>query len=133
MAAATINGTKLNDSLSAAQNGQSLYGLAGNDLLDGGAYTRLGLYGGDGNDTLIGHASDTLDGGAGVDTVRFAASVSGLSDKMLLNVEVIEITNTGAGSYDFGSQTEALTITGTDFTSSNFLNQQSSAFQGIFC
>ena len=115
MAAATVNGTKLNDSLSAAQNGQSLYGLAGNDLLDGGAYTRLGLYGGDGNDTLIGHASDTLDGGAGVDTVRFDASVSGLSDKMLLNVEVIEITNAGAGSYDFSSQTEALTITGTGY------------------
>ena len=80
-----------------------LWGNAGNDIVTGDA----------GNDHLSGGlGNDTIDGGAGTDTARFAASVAGLTDGALVNVEAVEITNTGAGSYDLSGQSEALTVIG---------------------
>ena len=57
-------------------------------------------------------AGDVILGGAGVDTVQFAAAVSHLSELHLDNVENVVITNTGDASYDFSDQSEALNITG---------------------
>ena len=58
-------GSAYDDILSAGTTGTTLYGLGGNDQLNGGA----------GNDTLIGGlGADTLTGGAGNDTFIFASA-----------------------------------------------------------
>lgn len=120
MAVAPKFGTKNADKLTASMNGQAVYGGAdttggstGNDTLSSGVFADICLFGGDGNDTLIAKNGDQLiDGGVGVDTVQFAASVSNHADDWLKDVENIVITRKASGSYDFSSQTEALDITG---------------------
>ena len=116
-----ITGGTANDSISGLTGNDSLLGSSGNDTLNGGIGddTLVGgagvdqLIGDVGNDTLVAEAADALiDGGEGVDTVRFAAAVAGLSDRALVRVEKIEITNTSNASYDFGFQIGGLTITG---------------------
>ncbi|MEZ0172021.1 calcium-binding protein [Microvirga sp. TS319] len=67
----------LNDPLIGGDGQQNIYGEAGDDTLDGRAGSDL-LYGGLGNDILLISQSaageiDTLDGGAGIDTVSFAS------------------------------------------------------------
>lgn len=64
-----VEGSNFDDDLTVNDHYDShyLYGLAGNDRLVAGYYTRL-LSGGDGNDILDGRSSiylDRLDGGAG--------------------------------------------------------------------
>jgi Ca2+-binding RTX toxin-like protein len=122
MAASTpIFDIKKANSLKATANNQALYGGAdttggssGHDTLNSGLFTSISLYGGDGNDTLVAKDSDvTIDGGAGTDTVQFAASVSGgHADGWLVDVENIVITRKTKGSYDFSDQFEKLNITG---------------------
>lgn len=64
-----VNGTAGNDTLTAAAIGGQLYGLAGDDVLNGGVGNDL-LNGGSGRDTLNGGAGvNTLDGGAGDDSL----------------------------------------------------------------
>ena len=115
---ALIQGSNAANRLSARASGDTVEGLAGNDLLDSGstALTGVYLFGGDGKDTLTAKDTDALiDGGAGIDTVRFAASVvsASLNDADLEGVEKVVITSTTDGlSYDFSNQTEALDITG---------------------
>ena len=89
-------------------------GNNGSDTITGGSGADT-LYGGAGNDWLLAADTDALiDGGSGVDTVQFAAAVTqaNLADADLVNVEKVEITNEGGAAYDFGAQTEGLTITG---------------------
>lgn len=114
-------GSSKADNLKATANGQALYGGAdttggssGNDTLSSGVFTTISLYGGDGNDMLIAKSGDSLiHGGAGINTVQFAASVSlHNDDNWLDNVENIVITRKTSGSYVFSDQTEALNITG---------------------
>ncbi len=115
-------GSKKADNLKATANGQAIYGGAdttggssGNDTLSSGVFTGISLYGGDGNDMLIAKSGDSLiHGGAGIDTVQFAASVSthDYDYDWLVGVDNIVITNKGKGSYDFSDQTEKLNITG---------------------
>jgi Ca2+-binding RTX toxin-like protein len=115
---ALIQGSNAANRLSARANGDTVEGLAGNDLLDSGstALTGVYLFGGDGKDTLTAKDTDALiDGGAGVDTVRFAASVAfaNLADADLEGVEKVVIISTTDGlGYGFDHQTEALDITG---------------------
>ena len=127
-----ITGSAAADSIIGGLVGNNISGLAGHDSLAGGAGVDL-LDGGDGNDTLNGDAgSDKLiggagndvlaaddtdvliDGGKGTDTAQFGVAVLALNltDKHLVNVEVIEITNTSNSSYDFSAQRESLTIKG---------------------
>lgn len=77
-----IEGSAFNDTLSANPNGAGLYGLAGNDSLEGGARGDT-LDGGAGNDVLKGllgddwlrggEGDDQLDGGAGRDSLQGGA------------------------------------------------------------
>jgi Ca2+-binding RTX toxin-like protein len=69
---------------------------------------------GSGDDTIIGKDTDTVDGGAGNDTVRYDAAVNSadLADVDLVGVENVEVTNTGDADYDFSNQAEALDISG---------------------
>jgi Ca2+-binding RTX toxin-like protein len=111
--ATRYTGTRNADRLTAKAAGDTVEGLGGNDTLSSSTFTGVYLFGGDGNDTLIAKTGDTLvDGGAGVDTVQFAATVASHADSWLEGVENVVITNTSAGSYDFTGQTEALGITG---------------------
>jgi Ca2+-binding RTX toxin-like protein len=108
-----ISGSRNADRLTARAINDTVEGLGGNDTLSSMGLSGIYLLGGDGNDTLIAKATDTLiDGGAGVDKVQFAAAVASLADTALEGVENVVITNTVAAAYDFGSQTEALNITG---------------------
>ncbi|MFO0450459.1 MAG: hypothetical protein ACK52I_17665, partial [Pseudomonadota bacterium] len=110
----TLTGTAGNDTLRGGAGVDRLSGLGGDDVLIGGADADS-LDGGPGSDTLVAADDDALiDGGTGIDTARFGAPVTpGLADSELANVEVAEITGTGAGSYDFSGQSEsALTILG---------------------
>ncbi|MFO0291703.1 MAG: beta strand repeat-containing protein, partial [Rhodospirillales bacterium] len=94
--ALTISGGGASDTITGGADADRLLGFVGYDLL------------------VASDLDAAIDGGAGTDTVRFAASVStsNLANADLLNVEVVEIANAAAGSYDFSVQTEALTISG---------------------
>jgi Ca2+-binding RTX toxin-like protein len=114
----SISGLAGLDSLVGGEDNDTLSGGDGHDTLEGGLGSDK-LIGGGGNDVLVADETDALiDGGTGRDKVQFAAevtTVSGtpkLSDKELVNVEVVEITNIGDASYDFSAQTESLTIKG---------------------
>lgn len=83
----TLNGGLGNDSLSGSAADDFVFGDAGNDTLDGGQGSDV-IFGGDGNDSLIGSLSgspdapegffeDYLVGGAGSDTLKGFAAVTG--------------------------------------------------------
>ena len=121
MAATRYTGTRNGDRLSARTSGDTLEGLAGNDILNSGTTSLSGvwLYGGDGNDTLIAKTVDALiDGGAGIDTVQFSTAVAAadLTDAKLVGVEKVLLVNTSSAGYDFSAQREGLDITGTRVT-----------------
>ena len=84
---------------------ERIYGLGGNDTLNGGEQGDL-LYGGDGNDRLLGsNGNDTLDGGAGNDILDGGAG----NDVYLFNADfgVDSIVSSSFNSNDcveFGSQ-----------------------------
>ena len=100
----TITGGSGNDSLTGGNGSDTITGNAGNDY----------LFGDEGNDLLIAENNDLLiDGGSGVDTARFSSSAgTGLSDLELVNVEIIEVSATNGGNFDFRAQTESLQIVG---------------------
>lgn len=95
-----------------------LQGLAGNDLLDGGAGNDR-LEGGAGNDTLLGGAgNDTLDGGAGNDAMTGGAGndiylVDSTGDVVIEDVNGgTDTVQTALAAYVLGANVEHLTFTG---------------------
>jgi Ca2+-binding RTX toxin-like protein len=73
---------------------ENIYGGDGNDTLTGNASDNL-LYGGRGNDILSGMGgNDTLDGRQGTDTVVYAASIADFS-YTFVNPTQVNITHTG--------------------------------------
>ncbi len=97
----------LTDVLLEVQGGtddEAITGTAGADILSGG----------DGNDTINAQDIDTIDGGNSTDRVVFSAGVSAteLLDEDLKNVENVSVE--GSSTFDFSTQTEALTITGNE-------------------
>jgi Ca2+-binding RTX toxin-like protein len=103
-----------NVNASAVTTAMSITGDSAANVLTGGSAADT-LIGGNGNDTINGADNDVLiDGGNGTNTARFNASVSAsnLLDAGLVNIQVVEISNTNAGAYDFSAQTEALSIIG---------------------
>ncbi|MEQ9506363.1 MAG: M10 family metallopeptidase C-terminal domain-containing protein [Hyphomonas sp.] len=111
----TLNGTTGNDTIQGLAGNDILNGLNGNDILEGGDGNDQ-LFGGDGNDRLVGGSgADFADGGAGTDTAVFSWSsataafvrvgtsvyVGGQGQTtydQLLNVELLEFTNTTVNS-----------------------------------
>ena len=107
--AANLEGSQFNDTLTGIGGGSSVNGLDGDDILSAGGRTLLNggagadtLLGSLFNDTLIGGAGDDLfdsgggsgddfSGGAGFDTVTYAAAGAGV---------VINLTNPGANGGD---------------------------------
>lgn len=99
---------------SAQTESLTIRGDIGNDSITGGKGVDQ-LYGGDGDDVLVARDTDArIDGGAGEDTVEFAAAVSvrNLSDFDLVGIETVAITSKGNARYDFSVQTESLEIDG---------------------
>ncbi len=67
-----VTGSNFADTITGDAGDNEIWGLAGNDVLNGGADGADGLYGGDGDDTLTagaGSVGDLLIGGAGADTI----------------------------------------------------------------
>lgn len=77
-----------------------LRGESGNDSLEGGSGNDE-LYGGSGDDTLVYDAADTvIDGGSGTDTV-YADGQNVDIGSPLVDVEVIDLTDGVANSFDY--------------------------------
>lgn len=102
----TIFGTSGNDTLKGDHDdGDTIDGLAGNDLILALAGADF-LYGGDGNDTVLGAAgddqingglgNDSLDGGAGFDMANYADSTSSVT----LDLALTTAQNTGGTGID---------------------------------
>ncbi|MCF8487281.1 MAG: hypothetical protein K9G71_18975, partial [Rhodobacteraceae bacterium] len=92
----------------------TVLGGSGNDTIFGGAGVDS-LVGNDGDDTFVAEDSDAkIDGGAGDNTVEFAAAVSAVNliDGDLVNVQNVVLTGDDNLTYDFSVQTEALNIDG---------------------
>lgn len=73
-----LEGSAFGDVLTGDNSSNDLWGLAGNDVLDGkGGYNRI--YAGDGDDTIYGGSgADYADGGAGVDNFRYTYATAGV-------------------------------------------------------
>ena len=99
-----FNGTPEADSIVGGSSSGVLYGKAGNDLLDGGAGNDT-LVGGAGIDTLIGGAGDdvieygrgdSIDGGAGVDTLRVFSNTIDVAQLLadgFTSIEIVDFVN----------------------------------------
>jgi Ca2+-binding RTX toxin-like protein len=132
-------GTAGNDTMTGAGGKDTLFGGAGVDQINGGAGDDL-LVGGTGADKLVGGAGDdivligpsseysaaeTIDGGAGTDTIRFTSTLVGdvlvLLQSGLTGIEAVVIGDaagatggtTPLGVYA-GGFTTALTVTGNE-------------------
>lgn len=92
----TMYGSNLwNDRLEGGDGDDWLYGMGGNDLLEGGAGNDR-LDGGPGNDMLFGgEGDDTLDGGAGIDALRGEAG----NDRLYFS-DVSDLYDGGIGPDD---------------------------------
>ena len=113
-----ITGTDDNDIITVVEPGRHhIYGLAGDDMLTGGADGDT-LDGGDGNDVLDGGAgddrlnggagADTLIGGAGADTAQYSGSSSG--------VKVSLVSGLGSGGDAEGDTLSGIeNLIGSDF------------------
>jgi hypothetical protein len=69
--------------------------LTGNLTLSGLGTTNINIIGGSGNDTVTAaniDGNDTIDGGAGTDTLKTAAAISATSGAKITNFEVLEVT-----------------------------------------
>ncbi len=99
-------GTSANDNLTGTSTDENLLGSQGNDTLDGGAGNDV-LKGGAGDDILVFDSADTLkiDGGSGLDTLRFdgageSLDLTNISNLRYQGIERFELTGTGNNSLD---------------------------------
>ena len=78
----TIYGSAQADIIRSGFGNDTLYGMGGNDRLQGGPGDDV-LFGGDGNDRFIAEpvldGNDSLDGGAGIDTMDYARRTIGVN------------------------------------------------------
>lgn len=115
-----ITGNSGNNVLSGLAGQDTIDGGEGDDTISGGADADI-LIGGEGNDTFVYGASaefalgETIEGGAGTDTVLFNSTTSG--DTLVLSADVIgveEVTLDGSANLnlDVAAVGNGLTITG---------------------
>jgi Ca2+-binding RTX toxin-like protein len=117
----TINGTGDGDIINGFGGNDQIFGQGGNDSLHGDAGNDK-LFGGEGNDVLDGGLdgtpvndafapdSDTLDGGAGIDTASYSQVQHGISANLLQGIVL------GQGNVDTLISIE--NVTGTNFNDS---------------
>jgi Ca2+-binding RTX toxin-like protein len=98
-----VMGTSGNDGLTGTTDDEALIGGLGNDTLDGAGGTDA-LTGAAGDDVFIFDPLDRhLDGGSGVDTLRFAGAgqvldLTSIPSSRYENLEVIDLTGTGSNA-----------------------------------
>ncbi|MEH2526993.1 MULTISPECIES: hypothetical protein [unclassified Bradyrhizobium] len=136
---AVVTGTAGNDVLTgsaAANSGQLILGLAGNDTLTAGAGGNNTLDGGDGNDTLrdAGAAAaagivDTMIGGAGNDTYVVTRTNDIIVEQLNAGADTVRVS---IGSYLLPDNVETLVYTGTTGVNAigNGLDNTFSGFRG---
>jgi Ca2+-binding RTX toxin-like protein len=115
-----LSGALGNDTIRGGEGQDILKGGDGNDTIDGGDADGAGdfIFGGTGDDVLVGNQSDVFSGGTGQDTLLLAErSVEApLSDVALDGVETVSISATTSDTnhnvYDFANQTETLRVFG---------------------
>ncbi|MCH4881079.1 retention module-containing protein [Pseudomonas sp. TMW22090] len=120
----TLTGTAGDDVLMAGTGNNVLNAGDGNDVLTAGAGNNE-LHGGAGNDLLFsGAGNDLLDGGAGIDTVSYAHATSGVT----VDLGLLTAQNTG------GAGTDTLTglenLTGSNFNDSLMGDNNSNIITG---
>ena len=120
----TLTGTAGDDVLVAGTGNNVLNAGDGNDVLTAGAGNNE-LHGGAGNDLLFsGAGNDLLDGGAGIDTVSYAHATSGVT----VDLGLLTAQNTG------GAGTDTLTglenLTGSNFNDSLMGDNNSNIITG---
>ena len=94
------------------QDGHTLTGTAGDDVLVAGADSNV-INAGDGNDALFsGAGNDLLDGGTGVDTASYAHATAGVT----VNLGALGAQNTGGAGTD--TLTAIENLTGSNFNDS---------------
>lgn len=88
----TFNGSTGADVLNGYNGNDTIYGNGGNDKLNGGTGNDR-LLGAAGNDTIIWGVGDTVNGGAGADTLKTTIDLdlTALNDNKILNVETINL------------------------------------------
>jgi Ca2+-binding RTX toxin-like protein len=109
---ANINGTNGGEAINGTAESDNIRGLGGNDTINGGGSGDV-VDGGDGNDYLIAGASDTIKGGAGVDTLEVShfGSVASLDLSLMtttnnvmisegIRVSGIEVVNVFTGAFN---------------------------------
>ncbi|MGZ2411748.1 Ca2+-binding RTX toxin-like protein [Sphingomonas sp. F9_3S_D5_B_2] len=96
-----VGGNDLDNDLTLVAEG-NLLGFGGNDILRSQGYSNSFLYGGDGDDTLIGTWDDTLEGGSGQDS--FVLTNPALTITDFENGELIDIRHLDANSLQSGRQ-----------------------------
>jgi serralysin len=128
-----LNGTSLGDTINGFGGNDHIFGLGGNDSLHGDAGNDI-VSGGDGNDVLDGgldgsplddsfiQDTDTLDGGAGVDTATYSQLQHGVSVNLLQGIAI------GQGNVDTLISIE--NVTGSNFNDSLIGDAGANGFQG---
>jgi Ca2+-binding RTX toxin-like protein len=117
----TVTGGAGNDSITGGTSNDVITSGAGNDSItsNGGDDS---IAGGDGNDIFVmGTAldnSDTLDGGAGTDTVSVAAAVADIAFLNVSNVETLLVTAAGVSSTTLASSASKAGIATVDLSAS---------------
>ena len=86
------------DGLEGGAGNDTLYGGDGGDVLSGGDGVDQ-LYGGNGDDSFYVGANDTIDGGAGRDTLRFTVNV----EQPAFNIDLRNVWSGGAGAINGGA------------------------------
>src|SRR3954463_11518546 len=99
---AVINGTPDNDTINAPSSDDSIFGLAGNDLIDSGDFADHGDFvdGGSGNDTISGSGQSTSPGGVrfGGDDTLFGGTGDDVIDGSLSAVDIFSFFSNDPGS-----------------------------------
>ncbi|WP_146204181.1 VWA domain-containing protein, partial [Prosthecochloris marina] len=108
----TLNGGPYSDYIKGRDGNDTIYGNDGNDMLIGGDGTDI-LWGGEGDDILVFDTADTIDGGAGTDTLFVKAGESVDFTSYVSQLSNLEIIQLDIGAKVLGlSQSDVSGITG---------------------
>jgi Ca2+-binding RTX toxin-like protein len=128
-----LNGTDLGDVMNGFGGNDHMFGKSGNDNMNGDAGNDI-MEGGDGNDLLDGgldgsplddkfvQDTDTLDGGAGIDTASYSQVQHGVTINLLQGIAI------GQGNVDTLISIE--NVTSTNFNDSIVGNEGANGLQG---
>ncbi len=92
-----ITGTAGDDVIIGTEASETIYAGAGDDYIDGKGGNDT-IFAGEGDDTIVYHAGDTIDGGAGYDTLLVTDSIDFSNVHSVSNIEAIDMTGGDSGA-----------------------------------